>query len=349
MGEGDSANRREAGVVKFAGRRWCRLCRWYMGLLVIACIASARAWAQPGAGNYPNKPVRLVVPFSAGASTDIVARLLSAKLTEAWGQQFIADNRPGAAGGVGAEAVARATPDGYTLLITNPGPSINNILLKSRPSYGFADFAPVIYIGSAPVIAVANAKFTPNDMKELIAYAKGNPGKVTWGSSGAGSNPHAALETLKAVTGVAITHVPYKGSAPALTDAVGGQIDGLFTTVASAEPFIRSGRVKVLGVAGPKRQAVIPNVPTLAEQGITGADNLLWMGLMTTGKAPRAIIEKLNREVNRVLQAPDVKQRFDQLGLDIEGGTVEHFDRFIKGQADQMRALIKSGAMPHDG
>ncbi len=336
MGHGDPADRSEAGAVKPAT---C-LC-----LLVMSCAASRQAWAQPAAVNYPNKPVRLVVPFSAGASTDIVGRLLGAKLTEAWGQQFITDNRPGAAGGVGAEAVARATPDGYTLMVTNPGPSINNILLKAKPLYTFTDFAPVIYIGSAPVIAVANPKFAPVDMKELIAHAKAHPGKVTWGSSGVSSNPHAALETLKAVTGVNITHVPYKGSAPALTDAVGGQIDGLFTTVASAEPFIRSGRVKVLGVAGPRRQAVIPNVPTFAEQGITGADNLLWMGLVTTGKAPRAIIEKLNREVNRVLQSPDVKQRFDQLGLDIEGGTAEHFDRFVKGQAEQMRALIKSGAL----
>lgn len=312
---------------------------------VLVPLASGAAQAQSAVGSYPDKPVRLVVPFSAGASTDIVARLLGQKLSEAWGQQFITDNRPGAGGGIGAETVARATPDGYTLLLTNPGPGINNILLKQKPAYTFTDFAPVIYIGSAPVIAVANPKFPPNDMKELIAYAKANPGKATWGSSGTGSNPHAALETLKSVTGVNITHVPYKGTAPALTDAVGGQIDGLFTTTVSAEPFIRSGRVKVLGVAGPKRQAIIPNTLTLAEQGITGADNLLWMGLVTAGKVPRAIVEKLNREVNRILQLPDVKQRFEQLGLDAEGGTPEHFERFIKGQAEQMRALIKTGAL----
>lgn len=316
-------------------------------LIAAACTMSAatgQAWAQP-ATQYPNKPVRLIVPFSPGASTDIVARLLGAKLAEAWGQQFIADNRPGATGAVGAETVARATPDGYTLMITNPGPSINNILLRTRPLYTFTDFAPVIYIASAPLIAVANPKFPPNDVKELIAYAKAHPGKVSWGSSGPGSNPHAALETLKAVTGVNITHVPYKGSAPAVTDAVGGQIEGLFTTVASAEPFIRSGRVKVLGVAGSRRQAVIANVATFAEQGITGADNLLWIGIMATGKTPRAVVEKLNRELNRVLQLPDVKLRFDQLGLDIEGGTPEQFDRFVKVQAEQLRVLIKNGVL----
>src|SRR5215211_3047220 len=258
--------------------------------------------AQDAPAAYPTKPVRLVLPFAPGASSDIIARLLGQKLVESLGQQFIVDNRPGAGGGVGAETVARAAPDGYTLMITNPGPAINNILLRKKPSYTLNDFAPIIYIGSAPMIAVANVKFPANDMKELIAYAKGNPGKVTWGSSGSGSNPHAALEQLKAATGVNITHVPYKGTAPALTDTVSGQIDALYTTTISAESVIRSGRAKVLGVAGPKRSSIIPNVPTLAEQGIKGADNLLWLGLVTTAKTPREIIEKLNRELNRILE-----------------------------------------------
>jgi tripartite-type tricarboxylate transporter receptor subunit TctC len=302
--------------------------------------------AQNAAAAYPDKPVRLVVPFAPGASSDIIARLLGQKLAEALGQQFITDNRPGAGGGVGAETVARAAPDGYTLMVTNPGPSLNNILLRKKPSYHFSDFATILYIGSTPLIAVANPKFPPNDMKELVAYARANPGKVTWGSSGTGSNPHSALETLKAVTGVNITHVPYKGTAPALTDTVGGQINGLYTTTVSAESFIRSGRAKVLGVAGPKRQAMIPNVATQVEQGIQGADNLLWIGMVTTAKVPRAIVEKLNRELNRIMQMPDVKSRFEQLGLDPEGGTPEHFERFIKSQADGMRALIKAGVLP---
>jgi len=313
---------------------------------LIALTSAQASWAQKAAQNYPDKPVRLVVPFAPGASSDIIARLLGQKLTEAWGQQFIVDNRPGAGGGVGAETVARAAPDGYTLMVTNPGPSLNNILLRKKPTYTFADFAPIFYIGSTPLIAVSNPKFPPNDVKELIAYAKANPGKVTWGSSGTGSNPHAALETLKSVTGISITHVPYKGTAPALTDTVGGQIDGLYTTTVSAETFIRSGRAKVLGVAGPRRQALIPHVATLTEQGIRGADNLLWIGVVTTAKVPRPIVDKVNRELNRILQTPDVKQRFEQLGLDPEGGTPEHFEQFIKTQADTMRGLIKAGVLP---
>jgi len=312
---------------------------------LLCAFLAAPVHAQ-NAANYPNKPVRLVVPFAPGASTDIIARLLGQKLAEALGQQFITDNRAGAGGGVGAETVARAAPDGYTLMITNPGPSLNNILLRRKPTYGFNDFTAIFYIGSTPLIAVANPKFPANDMKELIAYAKANPGKATWGSSGTGSNPHAALETLKSVTGVNITHVPYKGTAPALTDVVGGQIDGLYTTTVSAESFIRSGRAKVLGIAGSKRQALVPGVATLAEQGINGADNLLWIGMVTTAKTPRAIVEKLNRELNRILQLPDVKQRFEQLGLDPEGGTPDQFEQFIKAQADTMRKLVKAGVLP---
>jgi tripartite-type tricarboxylate transporter receptor subunit TctC len=312
-------------------------------LLIMAALAPLAAAQKPE--SYPAKPVRVVVPFTPGASTDIVARLLGSKLSEGWGQQFIVDNRPGAGGALGAETVAHAEPDGYTIMVTNPGPSLNNILLRKKPTYQFADFAPVVYIGSAPLIAVVNAKFPPNDMKELVAYAKAHPGKVSWGSSGTGSNPHAGLEVLKAVTGVDIVHVPYKGSGPALTDAVGGQIQGLYTTTLSADAFIRNGRVKVLGVAGPKRQAIIPNVPTLAEQGIRGADNILWIGLVTSARVPRARVDKLNREVNRVLQLPDVKARFEQLGLDIEGGTPEQFGAFMKAQADAMRSLIKTGAL----
>ncbi len=314
--------------------------------LIIAALVPAASGIAAQTVSYPTKPVRLVVPFTPGASTDIVARLIGQKLSESLGHQVIVDNRPGAGGAVGAETVARAAPDGYTLMLTNPGPSINNIVLRKRPAYTFKDFAPIVYIGSSPMIAVANPKFPANDVKELIAYAKANPGKVTWGSSGSGSNPHAALEALKTVTGANITHVPYKGTAPALTDTIGGQIDGLYTTTISAESAIRSGRAKVLGVAGPKRSSIIPNVPTLAEQGIKGADNLLWIGLVTTARTPRDLVEKLNREVNRILQLPDVKQRFDQLGIDAEGGTPEQFEKFIAVQAEQVRALAKSGVLP---
>ena len=317
-----------------------------VGAFVFAFVTACVFAAQGPAGAYPTKPVRLIVPFSPGASTDTLARLLGQKLAEAFGQQFIIDNRAGAGGSVGAETVAHAAPDGYTLMLANPGPLINAALLRRRPTYAYTDFAPIVYVGSTPTILIANPKLPANDVKDLVAYAKANPGKVTWGSSGVSSNPHVALELLKNVTGVSITHVPYKGSAPALADAVAGQIDGLYTTTVTAEAMIRSARVKVLGVAGPRRIAMLPNVATFAEQGIHGADILLWIGLVTTAKVPRPIIDKLNAEVNRTLQMADVKQRFDQLGMDVEGGTPARFEQFIREQAQALERLIRAGVLP---
>lgn len=314
------------------------------GVALIAAAVSPTG-VHAAAIDYPRKPVRMIVPFSPGASTDTVARILGQKLSEVWGQQVIVDNRAGAGGVLGAETVARAEPDGYTLLITNPGPNLNSILLRRKPSYGFADFTPVVYIGSSPLILVANLKLPAGNVKELIAYARAHPGRISWGSSGVNSNPHAALEVLKAVAGVDIVHVPYKGSGPALSDTIGGQIQGIYTTTVTAEAAIRGGRVKVLGVAGPRRSPVVPDVPTFTEQGIHGADNTLWMGMVTTAKVPAAVVEKINRDVNRLLDTAEVKQRFEQLGLDIEGGSAAHFASFIGAQAKVLASLIAKGTL----
>jgi tripartite-type tricarboxylate transporter receptor subunit TctC len=203
----------------------------------------------------------------------------------------------------------------------------------------------VVYIGSSPLILVAHAKLPAGNVRELVAYSKANAGKVSWGSSGVNSNPHAALEVLKSVTGLQAVHVPYKGSAPALADVIAGQIQGIYTTTVTAEAAIRSGRVKVLGVAGPKRSRVIPDVPTLAEQGIRGADNVLWMGMVTAARVPPAIVAKLNGEVNRLLRTAEIEQRFAQLGLDPEGGTPQEFATFIDEQAKVLSALIAKGTL----
>jgi len=314
-----------------------RLC-----LLVVACHASPPAWAQSAAGNYPNKPVRLVVPFSAGASTDIVARLLGGKLAETWGQQFIADNRPGAAGALGAEAVARATPDGYTLMVTNPGPSINNILLKSRPLYTFADFAPVIYIASAPIIAVANPKFPPNDVKELVAYARANPGKVTWGSSGPGSNPHAGLETLKAVTGVNITHVPYKGTAGYMPDLLSGRVEFMFAPMANVLQQAQSGKLRALAVTSSKRVAALPELPTVMEEGVPGYQAMSWYLLLAPAKTPAPIVGKLAVETTKLLKLPEVQKRMAREGADAAGGTAAEALRFLQDETALWGKVIRS-------
>lgn len=316
------------------------------GLLLAGLMVAAAAWAQGPAATYPNRPVRLIVPFTPGASNDIIARLMSQKLTDALGQQFIVDNRGGAGGLVGAETVAKANPDGYTLLLANPGPSVNSVLMRKQPPYKISDFDPVVWIGYAPLLILANPKFPPNNAKELVDYAKANPGKVVWGSSGVGSSLHIGLAVFQQATGINVVHVPYKGSAPALTDTVGGQIQLMHTTSVTAEAQIKAGRVKILGIAARKRQSVLPNVPTLDEQGIKGAEAIVWFGLSVPAKTPRAIVEKLNSEVNKALLLADVKQRLDQLGLEVEGGTVEKFDAFVKSEAARLTRLIKAGAVP---
>lgn len=297
------------------------------------------------AADYPARPVRWVVPFPPGASNDIIARLIGQKLTEALGQQFVVDNRPGAGGSLGADTVAKATPDGYTLLLANPGPNINNPLMRKDTPYKVGDFTPIIFIGYAPLIIVANPKFPPNSAKELVEYAKANPGRVNWGSSGNGSSLHIGLALFQAATGVDVVHVPYKGAAPALTDVVGGQISLMYTTTVSGEAHIKSGRVKVLGNAGSKRQAVLPNVATLSEQGITNAEAIVWFGAAAPAKTPRAIVDKLNREINKALELPDVKARLGQLGLEVSGGSPEDFDRFMTQEAGRLSRLIKAGAV----
>ena len=315
------------------------------GLLVGVVTAAFGQSAKPGATDYPTKPVRWIVPFPPGASNDIIARLIGQKLTEAWSQQFVIDNRPGAGGLIGGEIVARAQPDGHTLLLANPAPNVNSPLLARVPTYGAADFASIIYIGYAPLILVANPAFPPRNPREFLDYMKANPNKVNWASSGIGSSLHIGLALLQAATGAQVVHVPYKGTAPALTDIVGGQIHGMYTTTVSAEVQIKAGRVKVIGIASAKRTPLLPQVATLAESGIKDAEAVVWFGMSAPAKTPRAIIDQLNREVNRILGLADVKARLDQLGLEIAGGTPEDFDRFIKVEVAKVSKLIKAGLL----
>lgn len=313
-----------------------------------AAVVSPPAVSQDVARDYPGRPVRWVVPFPPGASNDIIGRLVSQKLTEAWGQQFVVDNRPGAGGLIGGDVVAKASPDGHTLLLANPAPSVNSVLLHKQPPYRINDFAPVVWIGYAPLIIVASPKFAPNNAKELVDYARANPGKANWASSGLGSSLHIGLAVFQVATRVQVTHVPYKGTAPALTDILGGNIQLMHTTSVSADAHIKSRRVKVLGIAARKRQNVLPEVATLEEQGIKGAEAIVWFGMAAPAKTPRAVVDKLNRETNRVLQLPDVRQRLDQLGLEVEGGSPAKFDAFIKSESARLSKLIAAGAVRVD-
>jgi tripartite-type tricarboxylate transporter receptor subunit TctC len=315
--------------------------------LVVAAVL-ALACGTAAAQAYPAKPVRLVVPFTPGGSTDIVARLITQKFHEYWGQQFVIDNRPGAGGAIGAELVARAAPDGYTIMLTNPGPALLNVVLRKKPTYALADFAPIAYVGYTPNIIVANPRVPAGNLKELIAYARANPGRINWASPGTGSNPHVALELLKLSTGIDVVHVPFKGAVQAFTDLVAGQVDAQYTSFISSEAHVKAGRLKVLGVSGTKRLAALPETPTFREQGVSGADSTLWLGFVTAAKSPRAVIARLNDGVNRALQTPDVRGRLEQLGLEIEGGTPEKFGALIESEVQRLQPLVMARTIQID-
>jgi tripartite-type tricarboxylate transporter receptor subunit TctC len=297
---------------------------------------------------FPSRPVRMVVPFTPGASNDIIGRLLAQKLSDTWGQTVLVDNRPGAGGALGATLVAKGTPDGYTLLVTNPGPTVNHVVLSAKPQFTMVELAPVIFIGYSPLIIVANPSFPPRNARELVEHAKANPGKINWGSAGNNSNLHTALEVFKAATGIQATHVPYKGTGPSLADIAGGQIQLMFTTWVSAESLVKAGRLRVLSTAGAKRMASLPNVPTFQEQGIKGADAIVWFGLDAPGRTPRTIVERINADVDKVLAMPDVRARFDTLGIEIEGGPPARYGELLKSEVARLARLVKAGALQVD-
>lgn len=324
---------------------WWRLQRtWLPGALAAAFgVWPAAAQQLKPAASYPEKPVRLIVTFAPGASNDILARLVGGKLADKWGQNFVIDNRPGGGGAIGVNAVVKAAPDGYTLLLANSGPSVGAPMLAREPSYSPFDFTQIVYIGYAPLVILANPSFAPKNPKELIDYAKANPGKLSWGSSGTGSSPHIAILLFQTATGVDVTHIPYKGAVQNMTDLIGGQINLIYTTTVSSEPQIKANRVRGIGVAAPRRVTLLPNVPTLAEYGIRDAEAGIWYGLQGPKGMPGAVVDKLNREVNTALGMADVKARLDQLGFEQAGGPPEDFDKVVKNEVAKLDKLLKAG------
>ena len=326
-------------------------CAALLGLLWL-CIGNS--WAQEVKGprqekktDYPNRPVRWIVAIAPGGSNDQIARLIAPRLAESLGQPFVVDNRPGAGGVIGAETVANASPDGHTLLFANPGPSLNNILLRKKPSYTFSHFTPVIFLGYASLIVVASPQFPPNSIAELVKFAKANPGKVSWGSSGIGGSLHVGLAAFQSATGLNVVHVPYKGAIAAMTDVMGGQINVTHTTAIASEPYVRAGRLKILGIASAKRQASLPNVPTLSEQGVQGAESVVWFGIVAPSGTPVPIVRILNTEANKILSSADIRQQLESMGVVIEGGTPQAFAEFIKAEAVQLGKLVKEGRIPY--
>jgi tripartite-type tricarboxylate transporter receptor subunit TctC len=312
---------------------------------VITAIAAPFTFAQ-GAANYPTKPVRLVVPFPAGGTTDILARAVAQTLSEAWGQQVIVDNRPGAGGNIGSDLVAKSKPDGYTLLMGTVGThAINPSLYKNMPYDHVKDFAPVILVAGVPNVLVVNPSLPVHSVPELIAYAKANPGKLNFASSGNGTSIHLSGELFKAMTGVEMTHVPYKGSAPALTDLIGGQVQLMFDNLPSSLPFIKAGKLRALAVTSGARAAALPDLPTLAESGLPGFEASSWFGVLAPAGTPRDIVAKLNGAIAGWLASPEAKEKLLAQGAIAAGGAPDDFARHIGAETSKWAKVVKaSGA-----
>ena len=311
---------------------------------------SAQALGQTRAGEaaYPSRPVRWLVGFAPGASNDIIARLIAARLTEAFGQQVVVDNRPGASGMIAGDIVAKAAPDGHTVLLATGGPSTIGPLLTKRAPYGVDEFSQVITIGYTPFVIIAHPAFPPRDPRELLAYAKANPGKINWGSSGTGGSPHFGLLVLQAATGIDVTHVPFKGSAPSLVAIAAGQIQAMHSSTVSAEALLAGKRVKVIGVTAAKRLASLPDVPTFAEQGIANTESHVWFGMAAPPRTPRAIVGRLNSEVNRILKGADSIGRLRDIGLEVMGGSPDEATQFVKREATMVARFIQQGRLKPD-
>ena len=293
--------------------------------------------------DYPSRTVKIVVPFAPGGSTDVVARILAEKLGAELKQSFIVDNRPGAGGNIGADVVAKSGADGYTLLMGTTGVlAINGHLYKNMPFDPDKDFTPVSYTSLITNILVVNPDVPVRTVPELVRLAKSKPGALTFASSGAGSSTHLSGELFKALAGVEILHVPYRGSSQALIDVISGQVTMLFDNAPSSLPFVQQGKLRALAVTSARRLSNLPEVPTIDESGVKGYESLSWSGIVAPAGTPRAIVNKLNAAIERILAMEDVKQRFASMGVEPVGGPPEAFARHVRAESDKWGRLIKT-------
>ncbi|MBM3384419.1 MAG: tripartite tricarboxylate transporter substrate binding protein [Betaproteobacteria bacterium] len=311
-------------------------------LVVLALLLTPLAFAQD---SYPSRPIKLIVPFPPGGATDIVGRLMAQKLQEALGQPVVVENKAGAGSNIGSEQVAKAAPDGYTLLLGTIANATNMSIYKIMPYDTLRDFAPVTQTMAAPSVLVVTNALPANNLKELIALAKVQPGKLSFASSGAGGSPHLAGELLKLRAGIDLIHVPYKGAAPALVDVVSGVVSMGFKTALSAIPHMQSGKLKPLAVAATRRLAQIPNVPTMAEAGLPDFEVSSWNGVLAPARTPPEVIARLNQELVRILATQDVKDRFAAQAAEPVGSTPEQFRAYIRSEIDKWAQVVRaSGA-----
>jgi tripartite-type tricarboxylate transporter receptor subunit TctC len=314
-------------------------------LSLLAPVALLAVAMHSNAQTYPTKPVRLIVPFAPGAAQDLTGRLVAQKLTEAWQQQVIVDNRPGAGSSIGAELAARSVADGYTLLLANEALAINATLMRKLPFDPLKDFAPISNVVINPRIFVANPSLGNVTVKDIIAMAKSKPGSVRYGSSGVGTGPHLAAALLASMSKTEMTHVPYKGAAPAMTDVMAGHIEMVAATIMSAMPFIQSGKLKPIAVTSARRSAALPDVPTVAESALPGYQATAWSMLLAPAKMPQPIIAKIHGDTARFLEQPDVKARLAREGAEPSGISPKESGEFLKAEVARWAKVIQEAGL----
>jgi len=310
-----------------------RIVAWCLLALVLPAAAQER---------YPSRPLRIVVPFAPGGSTDIFARLVGDRLATALGQPVVIENRAGASGNIGADAVAKSAPDGYTILMATTGVmAINNALFKSMTFDAAKEFEPVVYIASISNVVIVPVDLPAKNIAELVALAKREPGKLSFASSGAGSSTHMSAELFKSMAGLDIVHVPYKGSGQALPDLIAGRVSMMFENAPGAVSYIKGGKVRALAVTGLKRAAALPELPTVAESGVPGYESLSWSGLAVPTGTPKDIVQRINRETGVILASEDMRARLADQGAEAVGGSPEQFAAHIRAERDKWSRLIR--------
>ena len=312
----------------------------------IAAVFAIAAFNSAFAQNYPAKPIRIIVPSTPGGSVDMLARTIGARLGERWGQQVVVDNRSGAGGIIAGELTAKAAPDGYTLIMATISSMATNVsLTRNLPYDPVRDFAPVTHVASQQIVLLANANFAAKTLPELFALAKAKPGQIAFGSAGNGTGGHLAGELLKILAGIDLTHIPYKGSSPALVDVISGQVPLTPISINTALPAIKSGRVRALGVSGAHRSPALPDTPTMQESGVRGYESYTWYGLLAPKAAPHAVVLKLNAETVAILKIPEVRERLLADGAEPVGNTPEQFGAFIKSEIEKWGKVIKAAGL----
>jgi tripartite-type tricarboxylate transporter receptor subunit TctC len=310
---------------------------------LLLCLAATLAGAQA----YPTKPVRIIVPFAAGGPADIYARAIGERLQAALGQPFVVENRPGGGAIAGTDAVAKSAPDGYTLLMMSNTHTVNESLFKTKPYELMRDLAPVAPVNYSDLLMVVHPSVPANTLAEFIALAKAKPGGLNYASSGPGTPYHMAGELFKAMANVDIVHVPYKGSAGARTDILGGQVQMMFDAITTMAPNVRAGKLKALASSGKSRSGVLPEVPTLSEAGVPGYDAVIWLGFMAPAGTPRPIVDKLNAEITRAANAPEMKEAWQKQGAVAMSMSAEEFARFMREDIEKWARIVRiSGAKP---